>query len=417
MRWRTWLLSALSLALTAGTVGIWGPATTLAKARRASAAPVVVGASIPVTGTFAAFGSYLDWGYHYAVDQVNAKGGVRVDGVKRKVKLIVLDDESNPTVTANNVQRLILQDHVAGLVSSCTPPLVNPGALVAERYRVPMVADCDPIASFEAAHHWTYVWDIFFYDPNLAETPFNMLKAYHIKTNHKVAIIADNSPDGLELGGKLWPYYAPRYGYKVVYNTSFPTGTTTFGNVIAAVKASGADIVLIDTDTPTAIDIRRQMKQVNFTPKMLVIEKGAEPEQYAQALGPLANGTLVGGYWSPKSPYPGAAALAATYERQTHATWSQHIADSYTAMLILLQAINRADSIAPAKVNAAIAQTNGMYVVGPIRFDHATSYAPALSHASALPLTEDQWQHGQIQVVYPKDRATAPFIYPEPGAK
>jgi branched-chain amino acid transport system substrate-binding protein len=415
MRLRSVLVAGVSLATAAGAMGLWG-ATAAAKARPASSNPVLIGASIPITGTFAAFGSYLKWGYQHAVDQINQEGGVRVNGVKRKVRLIMLDDESNPDVTANNVQRLILQDHVVGLLPSCTPPLVNAGALVAEHYHVPMVGGCDPIASFEAAHHWTYVWDLFFYDPNLAQTPFKTLQAYHIQTNHKVAIIADNTPDGLQVGGKLWPLYAPKYGYKVVYSTSFPAGTTAFGNVIAAVKASGADIVLVDTDTPTAIDIRRQMKQYGFTPKMLVVEKGAEPEQYAQALGSLADGTLVGGYWSPKSPYPGAAALAVTYEHQTHQTWSQHIADSYTAALILLQAINRADSTDPAKVNAAIAATNGTYVVGPIRFDHATSYAPALWHASALPLTEDQWQHGQIQVVWPQDRATAKFVYPEPGA-
>jgi branched-chain amino acid transport system substrate-binding protein len=405
MRWRSLVVNILVLLLLG--LGL-GAVVAQAAPRRASGAPILIGASIPITGTFAAFGSYLRWGYQHAVDRVDAQGGIVIHGVRHPVQLIVLDDESNPVVTAQNVERLILQDHVTGLVSSCTPPLVNAGALVAERYHVPMVADCDPVGLFEAAHHWTYVWDIFFNYPNLDAAPFQMLAADHVRTNHEVAIVADNSASG-QGESKLWPLYARRYGYRVVYKELFPVGTTAFGNIIAAVKASGADIVLADTDTPTAIDLRRQMHQYGFTPKMLVIDRGAEPEQYPKALGPLADGTLVGGYWSPDSPYPGSRELAALFERQTHATWSQHIGDSYTAALILLQAIGRAQSTAAAAVNAAIAKTDGVYVVGQVRFDH-----PGLPHAAPLPVTEDQWQNGQVVIVWPQDRATGTFQYPMP---
>jgi branched-chain amino acid transport system substrate-binding protein len=407
MRFRTVFAGLAATAL----IGLFASPGGRAAAAPRKGAPILIGASVPLTGTFAAFGGYLRWGYTHAVDQINAEGGIVVDGVAHPVRLVVLDDESNPDVTATNVERLILQDHVTALLSSSTPPLVNPGALVAERYHVPMVACSDPIASFEAAHRWTYVWDIFFYDPNLAAAPFRMLAQYHVKTNHKVAIVADNSPDGLEVGGKLWPAVARRYGYKVVYQQLFPVGTTAFGNTVEHLKASGADIVLVDTDTPTAIDLRRQMHQYGFTPKLLDIEKGAEPEQYAKALGRLADGTIVGGYWSPDSPYPGAHALAVAYQRETHQPWSQHIADSYTAALVLLQAIARAHALSASAINAAIARTNGVYPVGPIRFDH-----PATPHAAPLPITEDQWQNGEIVVVWPKDRATGRFLYPIPGA-
>ncbi len=382
-------------------------ATTASKAT-----PIVIGASIPITGTFAAFGGYLKWGYQHAVNQVNAAGGITIGGVKHLVKLDILDDESNSDVTANNVQRLILQDHVVGLLSSSTPPLVNPGALVAEHYKIPMVACSDPIASFEAAHKWSYVWDIFFYDPNLAETPFMMLQNLKIQTNHKVAIIYDNSPDGMEVGGTLWPMFAKKYDFKVAYTASFPTGTTDFSNIIQSIKASQADVVLVDTDTPTAIAIRQQMKEYGFNPKMLDIEKGAEPLQYSIALGPLANGTLVGGYWGPNFPYPGAAQLANLFEKQTHNTWSQHIADSYTAAQVLLDAIARAGSTNAAKINAAIAKTNKTYVVGPISFTNK-----ALPHASALPVVEDQWQNGKVVLVWPTNRATGKFLYPIPPAQ
>jgi branched-chain amino acid transport system substrate-binding protein len=235
-----------------------------------------------------------------------------------------------------------------------------------------------------------------------------MLADYHVATNRKVAILADNSASG-QGESKLWPLYAHRYGYRIVFHELFPVGTTAFGDSIEAIKASGADIVLVDADTPTAIDIVRQMHQYAFRPKMLVIDRGAEPQQFAKALGPLADGVLVGGYWSPNSPYPGSRALAAAFQAETHATWSQHIGDSYTAALVLLQAIQRAQSTAPAAVNAAIAKTNAVYPVGPVRFDH-----PGLPHGAPLAVTEDQWQNGQTVIVWPKASRTGKFLYPMP---
>lgn len=37
--------------------------------------PVTIGASVPLTGAQAAFGSYISWGYKHAVETINAQGG------------------------------------------------------------------------------------------------------------------------------------------------------------------------------------------------------------------------------------------------------------------------------------------------------------------------------------------------------
>jgi ABC-type branched-subunit amino acid transport system substrate-binding protein len=58
---------------------------------------------------------------------VNAAGGISINGVKRKVKLNLLDDTTSPTVSANNVQQLITQDHASALLGSWTDTLVIPG--------------------------------------------------------------------------------------------------------------------------------------------------------------------------------------------------------------------------------------------------------------------------------------------------
>ena len=169
------LLAAAALAAQAGT---------------AASGQITVGASIPLSGPLAGFGSFQKWGYTKAVSEANAKGGILVDGKKLKVKLILLDDKTDSNVTSSNTDRLITKDKVDGLLGSCTPALVNAGAVVADRAKVPLVTGCDPLEAFKSVKKWQYVWDLFFWEPDLAAAPFRTMKARGVKTNKKVAILA-----------------------------------------------------------------------------------------------------------------------------------------------------------------------------------------------------------------------------------
>ena len=365
---------------------------------------IVIGASIPLSGPLAGFGLYQKWGYETAVKDVNKAGGLAVDGRKLPVRLVIRDDKTDPNVTASNTESLLSRDKAVAMLGSCTPALVNAGALVAERRKVPLVAGCNPLQAFKAVRKWQYAWSLFFDELELATAPFRMMADLGLATNRKIAILADNGPDGVVVGGQLWPQAAKAGGFEVVQNTSFPVDTQQFTAMVAQAKGSGADIVLVDAIPPQAIAIRKQMAAAGYTPKLLVMEKGAEPEFFAQATGRLGDGVLVGGYWDPSFPYPGAADLARRFEAETRQTQSQHIADSHAAAQVLLDAIAAAGSLDREKINAAIGRTSKSYVVGPVKFD--------AEHAAVIPITMMQWQAGKAVVVWPKDRATGKLIFP-----
>jgi branched-chain amino acid transport system substrate-binding protein len=178
--------------------------------------------------------------------------------------------------------------------------------------------------------------------------------------------------------------------------------------VLQAIRATGADMLLVVMPPPAAIALRKQMVSVGYAPKLLSMEEGGEPLQFAKALGKLANGVQVGAYWDASFPYPGASTLRTEFERQTGQTYSQHIADSYTAAQILLNAIERAGSLDKQRINAQIAKTDATFVVGPIKF--------GADHTSTLPMVEGQWQNGSFVIVAPASRATAKIIFPLPAA-
>src|SRR5262245_56693838 len=63
---------------------------------------IVIGASSPLSGPLAGFGSFQKWGYNRAVDEVNKAGGIAIGGKKVPVRLVLRDDKTDPNTTAAN---------------------------------------------------------------------------------------------------------------------------------------------------------------------------------------------------------------------------------------------------------------------------------------------------------------------------
>lgn len=368
---------------------------------------IVIGASLPLSGPLAGFGSYLNWGYDHAIKEVNAAGGIEIDGEKRMLRLEVRDDKSNPNVVASNTETLISRDGAIAILASPTPPLVAAGGLVAERNRVPFITGAAPIESFKAIRKWKYGWDVFFWEPELGASPFKLVNDLALPTNKKIVILHDNGPDGQVVGGQAWPALAKEFGFEVVQNSGFPMDSMQFTSVIADAKASGADIMLVMSSTPQAVAIRKQMAAAGYAPKVLAMERGGEPQQYAEALGKLSDGSLAAAYWDPAWPFPGAADLPAAFEKETGQTWSRHIGTSYSVAKIMLDAIARAGSTDGDAINDELAKTDASYAVGPVKFDE--------NHTSKLPIAQAQWQGGEVKIVWPKDMASGELIFPVPA--
>jgi branched-chain amino acid transport system substrate-binding protein len=251
------------------------------------------------------------------------------------------------------------------------------------------------------------VWAVFFDESEVTELPFKMLKetGKEAETNKKVAILHDNEPDGINFS-KLWEEDAKKYGYEVVLDEQFPVGQTTFNTTVTKAKSSEADVVVVQSVPPAAVAIRKTMASEGYTPKVLAMEKGGEPAQFAEATGKLSEGVLVGAYWDPSFPYTEAENLAKEFQEQTGNSPSQHIADTEAVATVLLEAIKTANSTDSTKINEAIAKTNLTTVVGPVKF--------ASDHTSTIPSVESQWQNGEPKIVFPESRATGKLIFPLP---
>ncbi|MGY4290312.1 ABC-type branched-subunit amino acid transport system substrate-binding protein [Bradyrhizobium sp. LM2.7] len=116
------------------------PAVALAAALFASAAEaqtIKIGVNQPLTGAFAASGTYVVNGAKIAADEINAKGGI----LGKKIELVIEDNKSNPTEAAAVAEKLITSDKVPVLMGAWGSSLTLAVMPKLIEYETPMVVE------------------------------------------------------------------------------------------------------------------------------------------------------------------------------------------------------------------------------------------------------------------------------------
>ena len=96
---------------------------------------IEIGASIPLTGKFGSLGSQVKVGYNYAIDAINADGGVYVEeyGKKIPLRLTSYDDESDPTKAVSNLENVFSEQNVVAYLGGAASGMHAATTAIAEK--------------------------------------------------------------------------------------------------------------------------------------------------------------------------------------------------------------------------------------------------------------------------------------------
>src|SRR5262245_41377786 len=97
--------------------------------------PILIGHFASLTGPEATFGLSTDHAVRLAVEERNARGGIR----GRRIELVTLDDAGKSQEAGNAVTRLITSYGVQAVLGEVASGLSLAGGRVAQAYRVPML--------------------------------------------------------------------------------------------------------------------------------------------------------------------------------------------------------------------------------------------------------------------------------------
>src|SRR2546422_3496414 len=104
-----------------------------------SGSEILIGATLPLTGSEARIGGFYKEGYDLAFEEANKNGGISVGGKKMQVRLTLLDDTSSQATAASLADRLINSDKVQFLLGTYATNLIEAQSVVAEQNQIPYV--------------------------------------------------------------------------------------------------------------------------------------------------------------------------------------------------------------------------------------------------------------------------------------
>jgi branched-chain amino acid transport system substrate-binding protein len=401
LRTRPRILTALALAVPlalAVAACSGGSGTRPASPGAASAGAggtIVIGATLALTGSLDVLGPPLEAGYQQEIADVNAAGGIAAGGTRQKLKLVVLDNGSDPVTAGAQARQLVLQDHAVALLGFATPQIVMPVALTAEQLGVPFLTSLMPVEAFASGDKdgWQYSWDLFYDEQQQAADAAKALAS--VPGNKKVALFTDDEQDAV-LERPMYQAAFKAAGLDVVGDYTFPAGTTDFSSFIVAAKASGAQLLAGQMDQADGVALWTQVKSLGFRPKAAFLATASDADSWWQSLGSLAQDTLSEGYWSPSQAQPGQLATIAATLGKKYAGNPGYAAAAvgYAVAEVLTDALAKAGSTNSGKLNTAISQTDAQTTAGLIRFNQST-------HTADTPYYVTQWQDGKLVQVQP----------------
>lgn len=361
--------------------------------------PIKIGASLSLTGTYAALGQNQHRGYQLCAKHMNEKGGV----LGRKIEFVLYDDQSQPATGIRLYEKLITQDKVDVVMGPYSSAITEAVANVNEKYKMPMVA---PMASttsiFKKGRKFIFMVQ------SAAEVYLEGLIDMAAKRGLKtVAIINEDTlfPKATVQGTIE---LAKKKGLQVVFVEGYPKGNTDFSAILTKVRAANPDVLGAATYFDDAVAITRQMKELNVNPKMYGVTVGGDLPTFYQLLGKNAEFVYGATQWEAELPYPGAKAFLESYTKDFPGRdLSYHSAGGYGGCQVLVEAIKRAGSLDGEKIREQILKLDINTVYGGFKVD-ADGFQ--ISHK----MVTFQWQDSKKVIVWPDELATGKVRFPTP---
>ncbi|WP_028603510.1 ABC transporter substrate-binding protein [Ottowia thiooxydans] len=267
---RTLLVSAAAL-MCAATVHAQG-----------NKEPLKFGLAMPLTGSQALFGADQAKAAQWAVQDINAKGGVQ----GRPLEMVLLDTQADPRLGINAVNRLINVDKVPVFITAWSA-VVKAVAPIANRSKVlelSVGANSPEIAKLGEYVYTTYP---------LADVDVRAQAKYARETLKKstAAVLYIHNDSGVE-GARIYRDAFAEAGGKVVAYEAYDTQATDYTGALLKVRSANPDIIHIQGLVSDLPQVVAQLRQLGLKQPISTYSAGYNPKVIEQ-LGAAAEGLLV----------------------------------------------------------------------------------------------------------------------------
>jgi len=395
MKWKALLIITASLCLL----------FSVANAEK-TPETIKIGGVYSLTGADSSVGRQVETGYNMAIEDMNENGGVYVKEFDQKIplELVAMDMEANPEKAVSRAETLISAHGVKVFVGTT---FFSAAVNVTERSKIPAVV----VACAGQRLHdrgYNYWFNPLGTSPRIAVRIFELLDSIP-KENRpaKIVIFEEKTDWGIEMSECFQEEMKKRDHYRLTGVQKYTIMSRDYSPQILAAKSAGAEVLLSSPIMPDGMSIMRQMKELDYNPKAVVMIRAPDDLPWARALGPIGNYVLFSTGWHHSLDYPGVQELNEKHQARFNRPADVMTGPAYASIQIIADAIERAGTLDTVKIRDAVAATDIKTVLGPVNFN------PDGTNKSTIgPVA--QWQNKTQELVFPRELATKPLIYPMP---
>jgi branched-chain amino acid transport system substrate-binding protein len=385
--------------------------------------PVKIGAIYPLSGTYAPFGERIRQAVELAVELINnyynlplplAQSEGLTNLKNRKIKILWADSQGSPAIGRMEARRLVEEEGAVALLGCFQSNVTAMASLQAEVMQIPFLNPESPSASLtQRGFKW------FFRtcpdEAALTQLYFDMftyLKEKGIQTS-PMAILSDDSPSSVEaaaleinLGRSLDIWLALE-----MYHDLSESLKAEMNRLLGVVPK----VIISHQQLPEVISVIETLKSLNRFPEGLVAQNtDFILSELIEQAGSKANYIISRAAWTAGlgERKPLVHEVNTLYKDKYNQDLDEVGAQSFTGMLVLADAINRARNTNPIDIRNALARTfiRESKLIMPwqgVEFDQ--NGQNALSGGVVAQIIEQQ-----IKVVWPLELAESKLIWPAP---
>jgi branched-chain amino acid transport system substrate-binding protein len=343
---------------------------TLAGAASAQDKTVKIGAIFPLSGNAASAGVHAKAAIEVAIDIINnahpelgnfplAKNAGLAGLGGAKVEVVFADNQGSPATGQNQALRLITEEKVVALTGAYQSGITLTASAIAEKYGIPFVNGESVAANLtERGFKWFFRTTPIATD--FAKVYYDFLtdmKAAGAKTD-TVALVHDNTEYGSSVANVITTVFKEK-GMAAPLDVAYPANATDIQSQVLQLKEKKPDVVLMVTYTSDAILFAKTMQAQDYKPPMLLADDaGYSDPSFLKAVGKISQGAFNRSSWSLGPPGSPTAIIAKLYKEKSGDDIDDTAARQMTGFFTLMEAIDRAGSTDPAKIQAALKATD-----------------------------------------------------------
>src|SRR4051795_6751355 len=342
----------------------------LAGAAAAQDKTVKIGAIFPLSGNAASAGVHGKAAIETAVEIINsgnpALGNLPVTknaGLKglggAKVEVVFADNQGSPAVGQNQALRLITEEKVVALTGAYQSGVTLTASAIAEKYGIPFV-NGESVAANLTERGFKWFFRVTPVASDFAKIYLDFLrdmKATGAKTD-SVAMVHDNTEYGTSVASVITSVFKEN-GQNAPIDIAYAANATDVQSQVLQLKEKKPDVVIMITYTSDAILFAKTMQALDYKPPMLLADDaGYSDPSFIKAVGKLSVGAFNRSSWSLGPPGSPTALIAEMYKKKSGDEMDDTAARQMQGFLVLMEAIDRAGSTDPAKIQAALKATD-----------------------------------------------------------